>query len=188
MLFSEFKALRMAELMQEQWGRERIPDLLEIFYKGCRPRSVLEIGCWQGVSTEFWALHCARVVAVDPWPDIQVRRRFQARVSHYPHVEMVEGYSPDILENMKGMFDLVYIDGDHDYEPVKADIRATYELVPSWGWIGGHDYGSCPGVQQAVDELLGPPTHRCSDGSWLIHKAQTRIPHAPRATVHEVRD
>lgn len=166
MLFSEYKTTRLALLMQEQWGRERIPDLQEL-YNIARPCSVLEIGCFQGVSTEFWALHCGRVVAVDPWPDLHVRRRFQARAGHYPHVEMVEGYSPAAIDHVSGLFDMIYIDGDHDYEPVKKDIEATLPHLAPAGWMAGHDYGSCPGVQQAVDELLGPPDYRFSDGSWL---------------------
>src|SRR3954463_11686310 len=95
---------------------------------------------------------------------------------------MVEGCSTDavyLVNTYRGPFDMAYIDGDHDYEPVKADIRAVYELVAPYGWLAGHDYGSCPGVQQAVDELIGPPTYRFSDGSWLIHKAKTRIPYDP---------
>lgn len=169
MLFSEFKTTRLAALLQEEWGRVRIPDLQEL-YRIARPRSVLEIGCFQGVSTEFWALHCRRVVAIDPWPYLLVRRQFQARVGHYPHVEMVEGHSPDAFNRVKGLFDLIYIDGDHDYEPVKKDIMAGLAFLEEGGWIGGHDYGSCPGVQQAVDELLGPPDFRFSDGSWLKAK------------------
>lgn len=171
MLFSEYRTLRIAELLQEEWGRVRIPDLMAVGAV-CQPKSVLEIGCWQGVSTEFWALHCAVVVAVDPWPDILVRRRFQARVSTYPNVQMVEGYSPSALVGIPyNSFDMVYIDGDHDYDPVKKDIEASLPLVKKDGWIAGHDYGSCPGVQQAVDELLGPPQYRFSDGSWALQKS-----------------
>lgn len=175
MLFSEFKTLRLAQLMQEEWGRIRIPDLQEV-YNVTRPSSVVEIGCYQGVSTEFWALHCAAVIAVDPWPDIIVRRKFQARVSHYPHVFMINGYSPGALEDLigkAGKVDMAYIDGDHDYEPVKADITACLKLVRPGGWMAGHDYGSCPGVQQAVDGLLGPPSHRFSDGSWALQLGDT---------------
>lgn len=168
MLFSEFKTARLNTLLTEEWGRVRIPDLQEV-YKVAQPNAVLEIGCYQGVSTEFWALHCSRVVAVDPWPDIIVRRQFQARVGHYPHVAMIDGYSPRALHGIEGPFDLVYIDGDHDFIPVKEDIRGSISLIREHGWIGGHDYGSCPGVQQAVDALLGPPHFRFSDGSWLIN-------------------
>jgi len=172
MIFPTFKVTRLAELMAEQWGAARLPDLFELI-KVAKPKSVLEIGCYRGVSTEVWLLHCASVVAVDPWPDAIVRREFLARCSHYSHLEMIEGFSPDALApfRIKGAertFDLCYIDGDHSYEAVVNDINACKMLVKPGEFIGGHDYGGdCPGVALAVDELLGKPQWRFSDGSWL---------------------
>lgn len=169
MLFSIFKTTRLAELMTEQWGAARLPDLLEVI-KTAEPRTVLEIGCYRGVSTEVWLLHCAGVVAVDPWPDVSARREFLGRCSHYPHLEMIEGFSPVALGGLSDrQFDLCFIDGDHSYEAVCRDIHACMPLVRPGAFIGGHDYGGdCPGVKQAVDELLGKPPWRFSDGSWLI--------------------
>jgi len=51
----------------------------------------------------------------------------------------------------------VYIDANHSYEGVKADIAAWLPKVKSGGMIGGHDYSpkSWPGVIRAVDEAFG---------------------------------
>lgn len=172
MLFSEFKAVRLSLLMQEQWGRERIPDLQEV-YNVARPTRVLETGSYRGVSTEFWALHCASVVSVDPSPNMLVRRELHARVGHYPHVRLVEARSPWILTNPFD-FDLVYLDGDHSAATVHAEIETYLPLLAPGAWIGGHDYTDTPspgdGVKVAVDALLGIPPYRFSDGSWLIRK------------------
>ena len=51
-----------------------------------------------------------------------------------------------------GQVDFLFIDGDHDYEQVKADIKAWLDKVV--GKIAFHDYGSWPGVTQAVDEAI----------------------------------
>lgn len=49
--------------------------------------------------------------------------------------------------------DLVFIDGNHSYESVKADIDAWEPKLQSKGILAGHDYnrGHC-GVMKAVDE------------------------------------
>jgi len=51
--------------------------------------------------------------------------------------------------------DLVYIDADHSYESVKADISTWLPKVRKGGIICGHDYTrQWPGVIQAVDETF----------------------------------
>jgi hypothetical protein len=170
MIFSAYRTQRLSELLTEEWGELRIPDLQAV-YDVAKPRSVLEIGCFRGVSTEFWLLHCARVVAIDPWPDPAHRRQFLQRCGAYPHLERVEGTSPDALWDFpKWSFDLAYIDGDHSYEAVLLDIQGCLPLIQSNGFIGGHDYDGAytPGVRHAVEELLGTPAHVFSDMSWLI--------------------
>jgi hypothetical protein len=74
----------------------------------------------------------------------------------------------------------VYIDANHNYENVKADINAWYPKVKKNGLIGGHDYQpELPGLRQAVDKLainkklklyldILPPY----DG-WLLKDANT---------------
>lgn len=169
--FPVFKQLRMAELIAEEWGNLRIPDLLEV-YKAChQPRRILEIGCYRGVSTEFWLLHCEQVIAVDPWPIPEVRRQFLNRCGHYPHLIRIEGYSPHVFRNRSSYpfqeLDMVYVDGDHDYEPVVADIKATLPYLREYGYMAGHDY-YLPGVQRALIELFHGPDEVYSDGSWSV--------------------
>lgn len=172
MLFSEFRAQRLWTLMTEEWGRTRIPDLIEVLGVA-RPRRVLEIGSYRGVSTEFWALHCERVASIDPSPDMAVRRDLHARVGHYPHVWLIEDRSPFVPAGPFD-FDLVYLDGDHSAEMVRREIETYWPLLARGAWVGGHDYTDTPapgdGVKKAVDEALGFPPYRFSDGSWLIRK------------------
>lgn len=57
-----------------------------------------------------------------------------------------------------GALDFVFIDADHSYEGVRADLAAWAPKVKPGGILGGHDYAlpTHPrfGVQRAVDEAV----------------------------------
>jgi SAM-dependent methyltransferase len=49
--------------------------------------------------------------------------------------------------------DLVFLDADHTYEGVKADLAAWYPKVKPGGLLAGHDLcGNYPGVWRALEE------------------------------------
>lgn len=51
--------------------------------------------------------------------------------------------------------DFVFIDADHEYESVKADIAAWWPKVKPGGILAGHDFApEFPGVEQAVREFF----------------------------------
>lgn len=54
--------------------------------------------------------------------------------------------------------DLVFLDGDHREETVRAEIAAYRPLLRPGGILAGHDYGNKKygGVKAAVDALVGP--------------------------------
>jgi hypothetical protein len=72
-----------------------------------------------------------------------------------------------------GSLDFVFIDGDHSYEGVRADIAAWRGKVKPGGLLGGHDYASpkFPGVADAVDEfaiLEGLKLDLAEDRTWFV--------------------
>jgi acetyltransferase-like isoleucine patch superfamily enzyme len=56
---------------------------------------------------------------------------------------------------------LIYIDGDHEYESVIGDLRGWLALMDPGGVLLGDDY-DFPGVKQAVDEMSADQTYLCS--------------------------
>lgn len=77
-----------------------------------------------------------------------------------------------------GTIDLAFIDANHDYEAVKADIEAWLPKVRDGGILCGHDYGPMaqaagkemfPGVRRAVDEAFGREVrHHIGTSIWSI--------------------
>jgi hypothetical protein len=73
--------------------------------------------------------------------------------------------------------DFVFIDADHSYEAVKADIAAWWPKLKPGGFLTGHDYDSekFPGVVRAVDEAF-PEMEFRSDFVWIARKASGMRP------------
>jgi len=119
---------------------------------GRAPRSVLEIGCWQGGTIARFGARWpeAELVVVDPEPFPADPRNLLEQ--ELPHLTVVRGLSQDkaTREEVRLLhpepFDLVHIDGDHSLECATADYEwARYELdarmialhdIAPWGGQG----------------------------------------------------
>jgi hypothetical protein len=64
---------------------------------------------------------------------------------------------------VKEFFDMVFIDGAHDYASIKADLAAWRPLCK--GLFCGHDAGHPP-VEQAVHEMFPEAWHEGS--MWVV--------------------
>lgn len=79
------------------------------------------------------------------------------------HIHIIKQRSDVAYKNFENkFFDWVYIDADHSYEAVKADILNWTPKIKSGGLLSGHDFlipKNNPryesfGVKQAVEELF----------------------------------
>lgn len=133
-----------------------------------------EIGCWRGQSLSYLltklqeAEKNVRVIGVDHFKgsvedaklriwadrmDIQSMCRENLEIIGYPF-EIID--SPSVEGAAKfddAYFDVVYVDGSHDYESVKEDLLAWMPKVKSGGLLAGHDINQA-GVRQALHEVL----------------------------------
>jgi len=68
--------------------------------------------------------------------------------------------------------DLVFLDADHSFRGVEADIAMWKIAVRSGGWIGGHDYENptdqmdLSGVKRAVDAAFPDGVELGYDYTW----------------------
>jgi cephalosporin hydroxylase len=67
-----------------------------------------------------------------------------------------------------GRVSFVFIDANHTYGSVRADIEAWEKVLAPGGYLAGHDYEQgWPGVTKAVDEHFGPTGFDVVGHSWV---------------------
>lgn len=143
----------------------------------------IEFGAWCGKSTVAIA-SAIEVISVDTFlgtPNdnghheqlisggIRPAAEWRAATASLAHVFAIVGdlrqtVTQRLLSAFERCADIVYIDADHSYQHVFADINLALRLVKPSGIICGHDYDHThPGVIQAVDEKF--PTRRLPAGT-----------------------
>lgn len=153
---------------------------------------VIEVGAWKGRSTRALAEGGVTVWAVDTWqgvPDDPHQQRGLYAETGRADIQTAFLYNlapylaagrviplrlssleaADVLRHAAGTFDFVFIDADHRYEAVAADIAAYRPLLRHGGLLAGHDYAAnWPGVRQAVDEAFGGAATVGPETIWSI--------------------
>ncbi|NBW17391.1 MAG: class I SAM-dependent methyltransferase [Caulobacteraceae bacterium] len=170
-------------VMRDAFQAEGLRHLCEWANKQGAVGKAVEIGSYSGEGTEVIAKHFKEVLAVDPWingydlndvashqcPMKFVFEAFQNRTKGLGNVFFKRGKSLDALEFVRDeSVDLVYVDGDHRYEAVVADIQGWKPKLRKGGVLAGHDW-SFPAVQKALSETLGKVDYKLFQGdSWAV--------------------
>ena len=154
---------------------------------------IAEIGSFMGRSTTVLAETSGYVWAIDTWEGSEEHRamlrdkprnylydQFTANLSDEIKAKKViptRGGSCVIADGfMRESFDMIFIDGAHGYDSVKADILAWIPLLSPDGLLCGHDFGNgtSRGLEAAVRELL-PGFELIAGGSiWFISAEKIR--------------
>lgn len=185
----------VVELPQGWMGRRCRKWLKRAARQVSRRGLIIEVGSWRGRSTTVLHAHAPRratILAVDTWagtPDDpeqherlyadagDVYADFCANLREPINAGRVEPLRMTSLEaavairHARGLrcADLVFIDADHRYEAVRADILAYLPLLKAGGIISGHDFNpeTWPGVCRAVHELVpGLRTYKGTSVWW----------------------
>lgn len=143
----------------------------------------VEIGAYSGEGTVVLAKYFIEVLAIDPWlngydindrasqqcPMKFVFEAFQERTKGLSNVMFSQGKSLDALEFVEDeSCDLIYIDGDHRYEGVLADLKGWRNKLKDGGIMAGHDW-SWESVKKALKEEIGDKDYTLFNGdSWAI--------------------
>jgi Methyltransferase domain len=144
-----------------------------------------EVGTWKGAFAAqlLSGAHPVRLHLIDPWesrPDAAYAGAWYAERNADSHVQekmdaiydsvcklfpseissgrvlIHRSRSVDAAGALEAL-DWAYIDGDHTYEAVKADLESFYTLIRPGGVLAGDDYAKVgwweDGVRRAVDEF-----------------------------------
>lgn len=142
--------------------------------------TMVEVGSYLGRSTasivETAEKNNIKIVSVDLWelnaklfesygsrvPKLKEFRKNvpSAKIIQLESLTAAQCFRPKSLSG-------VFLDADHSYEAVKADIEAWLPLIKNGGWIAGHDYCfGWRGVKKAVKECFGRDYKRLKDTIW----------------------
>ncbi|HUJ10135.1 MAG TPA: class I SAM-dependent methyltransferase [Verrucomicrobiae bacterium] len=165
------KALRLAQLIEGQVSPNELRILIELAKKVPASNVIVEIGTYRGRSAVALALGAqlgsgARVYAIDPHvtfkgvkggqfgpPDMAALYANLAKAGVGETVAVVCLPSLIPAQAWRGRdVGLLWLDGDHSYEGVRADFDAWFPLVIHDGMVAFHDVDA-PGVKQLLNEV-----------------------------------
>lgn len=136
-----------------------------------KTKLVVELGSWLGLSTRFIAEAAPRatVISVDHWkgsPEHHTEERFRPLLPRlyetfqsrcWKYRDRIVPLRMNSLDGLRRVSeaglepDFIYVDAEHTYEAVSAELKLARELFPHT-LLGGDDYDWL-GVRQAVDEF-----------------------------------
>lgn len=138
--------------------------------------TIFEFGSYMGLSAVYMAKKLnkkCRIICVDHWEggytitkkmsnkeknDLKNKLYYQFLTNTWEYRDMITPLKMDGREGMKYLYELgiepdfIYLDMDHEFEPVYGDLKLLISLYPKTP-IAGDDYAFHPGVREAVDEL-----------------------------------
>ncbi len=136
-----------------------IPDSsrneLAEFFKEMGFKVGAEVGVYRGAFSEKFCKAGLKLYAIDPWTgytgagrtervqDMQDYNYECAKkaLAPYPDCTIIRKTSMEALKDFKAeSLDFVYIDGDHRFPAIAADIYEWYPKVKKGGIISGDDY------------------------------------------------
>jgi len=136
---------------------ECLEEIVKEQMKKVEVLKIADVGCWTGKSTVSFALACpkAEIIAID-WfkgsdgtklamaaEGASVKEVLQSNLRYFDVVNRVKIVELTSLQASTlftdNYFDIVFIDADHRYLKVQADLNAWWPKVKSGGIFCGHD-------------------------------------------------
>jgi len=152
-------------------------------------KSFVEVGVWYGWLALNILRECKldRYIGVDPWLPYdagtkdnrqdwpidewdKIAEKTTSMITSFANANIVRQKSLLAKDGFESnSIDMVFIDGDHDYQETLKDITAWNKIARRV--ICGHDYSSrWPGVKRAVHEVFGRKIKIAGGSVWMVFK------------------
>jgi predicted O-methyltransferase YrrM len=130
----------------------------------------LEVGSYLGASSCFIAAGIkkpgkeAKLYCIDTWENDAMtegkKETFQIFIENTKKYQDIiiplRGISVEVAKTFKDIIDFLFIDGDHSYEGVKADVDAWFPKLNKNAIVIFHDIGWAEGVQRVIAKEVAP--------------------------------
>lgn len=163
----------------------------EVLIQLAKDKDCLEIGSFKGKSTVVMAQVAKSVLTIDTFrsnveinPDYQVPLTYEGHTTLENFIENVKGYSniEYIIGKSRGIlrklaprkFDLIFIDGFHNYNQVEMEIRLAWDLIKEDGIFAFHD-ANLGGIMQAVLEVFDETKINLVDSLAWVSKKEGKL-------------
>lgn len=166
------KLLRLTE-RTDRWINDKEAELLYNLAMNCKGQGVIvEVGSWKGESTIYLAKGSeagkkVKVYAIDPHTGSPIHRKWYGEVWTFDEfkrniksagvtdlvVPLVKT-SEEAAKHFKEDVELVFVDGDHEYDSVKLDFDLWFPKLIEGGFIAFHDSVLTSGPQRVVEKCL----------------------------------
>jgi predicted O-methyltransferase YrrM len=136
------------------------------FIKNDTKNIILEIGCYEGLSSVFFADHLLEhpdslLTCVDPFLKIDTNdhaqflqnneeHNFDYNISHCNHTEKITVHkitSDNFFTSNKKTYTFIYIDGSHECDFITRDMENSFAVLEKNGIMWMDDYGGGDGIQ-----------------------------------------
>jgi predicted O-methyltransferase YrrM len=163
-----YPVLRKAYAIQSHLTAQ---ERYELFRLAIGKQRILEIGSYLGASATCFGSALkntsGKIYCIDTWNNDAMtegkKETFelfaQNTAPFKENIIPVRGFSTAVVDNVLALtttLDLLFIDGDHSYEGVKADWEAYKSFLHPGSIVIFHDIGWAEGVQRVVREDAKP--------------------------------
>lgn len=152
-----------------------IKEKLFFFYDKFKENKILEIGCFEGLSSTFFADNFldnpnSSLTCVDPFLTIDnndhkkfllnnEELNFDYNISNCNNSNKITVHkitSDDFFKNNKNTFNFIYIDGSHEPEIIKRDMENSFRVLERNGIMWMDDYMGGDGIliKNTMDNFL----------------------------------